>query len=81
VEHEALYREDEEAVFWSTPEECAQKCARLLDDPEWRLRIGKQARLRCVQNETTNEKVLERILARVAPGSSRRESMAISGDN
>jgi spore maturation protein CgeB len=53
VEHEALYREDEEAVFWSTPEECAQKCARLLDDPEWRLRIGKQARLRCVQNETT----------------------------
>ena len=35
-EHLHLYEEDKEAVFWSSPEECAAKCAALLADDVWR---------------------------------------------
>jgi len=62
VEHLDLYKEDEEAAFWSTPEECAEKCLRLLQDAELRKRIGLAARARCIRNGTTNEAVLSRII-------------------
>ena len=61
-EHLELYRENEDAVFWSSPEECAEKCADLLNDEERRKRIAVNGRKRCLQNGTTNEEVLTRIL-------------------
>jgi spore maturation protein CgeB len=61
-EHLQLYREDEDAVFWSSPEECAQKCMQLLNDEERRQRIANNGRERCVHNQTTNEHVLTQIL-------------------
>lgn len=67
VEHSALYKEDEEAVFWDTPEECASKCKRLLNDEEWRGRVGNQARMRCLKNDTMNESILKKILRRALP--------------
>jgi hypothetical protein len=63
-EHRRLYREDVEAVFWSTPEECAAKCKQLLENDTWRSSIAKQGRLRCIANGTTHEQVLQKILDR-----------------
>jgi spore maturation protein CgeB len=64
-EHLRLYREGSEAVFWSTAAECAQKCAELLENPGLRAEIAAAGRARCLENETTNEKVLSKILHRV----------------
>ena len=57
-EHLKIYREDEEAVFWSSPEECAEKCGQLLKDSDWRSRIAINGRQRCLTNGTTNQVVL-----------------------
>ena len=62
AEHRRLYREDVEAVFWSTPEECADKCKQLLTDEAWRASIAEQGRARCLANKTTHEQVLNKIL-------------------
>lgn len=64
-EHEALYRENEEAVFWSTPEECAEKCFWLLARPDLRKRIAKAGRERCIANGMLNEVVAKKILQAV----------------
>ncbi len=64
-EHEALYRENEEAVFWSDPDECALKCRRLLAEDEWRRRVARNGQLRHLRNETTNENVMRQILSRM----------------
>ena len=61
-EHSELYAEDEEAIFWETPEECAQKCLKLLKDEPLRSQLAVRGRLRCMQNKTTNESVLARVL-------------------
>ena len=61
-EHLAMYREDEEAVFWSTAEECAQKCLALLVDEKRRNRIAEAGRKRCMNSGYLNEPVTQRIL-------------------
>jgi spore maturation protein CgeB len=61
-EHLDLYREDEEAVFWDGPEECAEKCRRLLADEAFRMRLSEAGRERCVRNQTTNGQILDRVL-------------------
>ncbi|MGA2647542.1 MAG: glycosyltransferase [Candidatus Sulfotelmatobacter sp.] len=61
-EHSELYREDEEAVFWSSPEECAEKCMQLLQDEPRRKRLAMNGRRRCLHNGTTNQKVLAQVL-------------------
>ena len=47
-EHLELYREGVEAVFWSSVDECARQCSRLLADVEWResVRLAGMARIR-----------------------------------
>jgi spore maturation protein CgeB len=62
AEHTWLYKEDEEAVFWSSPEECASKCMQLLQHEQHRRRLAINGRNRCLQNKTTNEAVLAQIL-------------------
>jgi spore maturation protein CgeB len=66
-EHAMLYRDDEEAVFWSSPEECAQRCTQLLNSAEYRDRIRIKGHNRCIQNCTTNQHVLAQILGRTVP--------------
>ena len=61
-EHLALYRENEEAVFWSSAEECAEKCAALLADDEWRGKLATRGHERYLKNGWTNMKVAEMIL-------------------
>ena len=47
-EHLELYREGVEAVFWSSVDECARQCQRLLADARWResVRLAGMARIR-----------------------------------
>ena len=66
-EHLSLYTEDAEAFFWSGPEECAEKCHRLLADPDLRQRLAYNGRRRCIENGTLNQAVLDQVLSRVAP--------------
>jgi spore maturation protein CgeB len=61
-EHTQLYREDEEAVFWSSPEECAAQSKRLLQDETFRNSVARSGRRRCLENRTTNQEVLVQIL-------------------
>jgi spore maturation protein CgeB len=61
-EHLHLYKEDEEAVFWSSPEECAAKCAALLANDEWRRSIAARGHQRYLKNGWTNMKVAATIL-------------------
>lgn len=61
-EHIHLYKEDEEAVFWSSPEECAAKCAALLADDEWRRSVAVRGHERYLKNGWTNMRVAEMIL-------------------
>lgn len=65
-EHLSMYKEDEEAVFWSTPEECAEKCFALLADEERRKRIAKAGHRRCIANGYLNEPVMQKILDVIA---------------
>jgi spore maturation protein CgeB len=73
MEHNTLYQEDKEAVFWSTPEECAQKCANLLSDSKLLHRIATDGRARCIRNRTTNECVLEDIVEKAGFGMELRQ--------
>ena len=61
-EHLALYEEDVEAVFWSSAEECARKCAELLKNDQRRLSIAAKGRERFLKNEWTNMRVVRDIL-------------------
>lgn len=64
-EHTELYRENEEAVFWTSPEECAEKCMQLLRDEDYRRILATNGRRRCLQNRTTNQDILTQVLARL----------------
>ena len=61
-EHEAMYHENKEAVFWSTPEECAKKCFALLKDKRRRKAIAEAGHARCLKSGYMNESVLKEIL-------------------
>jgi hypothetical protein len=62
VEHQSLYREDVEAVFWSSAAECAAKCLSLLEDPRRRTAIASAGRFRLICNRNYNETVVAKIL-------------------
>jgi len=61
-EHRAMYREDEEAVFWKTTGECAEKCFALLADEPKRKAIARAGREQCIQSGYLNEPTMETIL-------------------
>lgn len=61
-EHEEMYVDGEEAVFWSSAEECADLCLSLLRDPERRARIAKAGRERMTRDGHWTEPAMEKIL-------------------
>src|SRR5262249_14700291 len=63
LEHCQLYEEDNEAVFWSSADECAAQCLQVLQDEQRRGRIALNGQARCLNNKTTNEAVLAQILS------------------
>lgn len=62
VEHQAMYREGEEAAFWANAEECARVCKCLLDAESARQLMAARGRARLARNGHLNEQVLKRIL-------------------
>ncbi|MGH8127397.1 MAG: CgeB family protein [Gammaproteobacteria bacterium] len=64
-EHLALYKEGEEAVFWSDAEECAAQCKELLADEPRRQEIARRGHERAIRNNLFNEPVLASILEQV----------------
>ena len=65
AEHEALYRDREEAVFWSSADECVAQARALLADDARRTAIAAAGRQRCIANGHLNEKVIARVLSEV----------------
>jgi hypothetical protein len=61
-EHQRMYREGVEAVFWSDAEECAEHCGELLEDPERRERIARAGQRKAQKADWSNERTLARIL-------------------
>lgn len=61
-EHLEMYAEDREAVFWTTPEECADKCHRLLRDEVTRRRIAVAGRNRVLALKRSTDDVMRTIL-------------------
>src|SRR5919106_5379148 len=58
----SLYEDGVEAVFWSTAEECAAACRRLLADDAYRQSVARRGRERLHRNGHYNEQVLAAIL-------------------
>lgn len=61
-EHEQMYEEGSEAVFWSTVDECADLCLSLLADPDRLTAIAAAGRQRVLRNDNWCEPIMERIL-------------------
>ncbi len=74
TEHEAMYEDVKEAVFWSTPDECAEKIFWLLKNPEIRSQIASAGRERCIKNGKLNEVILKYILINVMKTDTSSES-------
>ncbi len=64
--HQQLYAENEEAVFFSSVEECATQCRLLLADQLLRERIARDGQRRFVANRTSNEVLMGQIIERLA---------------
>ncbi|WEK05682.1 MAG: glycosyltransferase [Candidatus Devosia phytovorans] len=62
AEHMAMYVEGEEALFWSSAEECADLCLGLLADPARLARIAAGGRRRVLTNDNWAETTMEQIL-------------------
>jgi spore maturation protein CgeB len=62
-EHEAMYRDGVEAVFWRDAQECAEKCRWLLANPARRRDIADAGQRRARALGLGNETTLARILA------------------
>ena len=61
-EHQEMYKENEEAVFWSDAEECAKVCKELLNNSEKREKIRQAGMQRVKENKAGNENICAIIL-------------------
>ena len=62
AEHTMMYKENEEAVFWDSPEECVQQCRKLLIDQEFRQQVQLAGMKRVRELKAGNEDVCRKIL-------------------
>ena len=65
AEHLELYKEGEEAAFWSEATECIKLCKMLLADKDKCKEIAAKGRTRSIQNNNLNEVVMLKILSMV----------------
>ena len=63
VEHQQMYCEGEEAVFWSNAEECALVCRDLLADDARRQMIALRGHQRCLENQYYNQPLTAGLIA------------------
>lgn len=62
-EHQAMYLEGREAVFWSDAAECARLCLQLLADEPHRAAVAQAGQRRVHANRDFNEPMLETVLS------------------
>jgi spore maturation protein CgeB len=65
-EHQLMYKECEEAVFWDDAQECATVCRQLLEDPTRLQRVANRGHGRFIENGFTNEQFLSGVLAHMS---------------
>jgi spore maturation protein CgeB len=68
AEHEQLFEDGKEAVFWNNAEECAQVCFKLLTDSVCRDRIRRAGQQRVLSLRLGNEDICRKILAEIGIG-------------
>lgn len=64
-EHLSLYRENEEALFWSSPDECAARCQAMLADNAARERIRLAGQRRVLANRVGSEDLCQAVFQRL----------------
>jgi spore maturation protein CgeB len=64
VEHEMLYRDGEEALLWSSVEDCAELCLDVLADRDRLARLTAAGRRRALANNHFNEPFMDAIVRR-----------------
>jgi len=62
AEHAVMFQEGGQALFWSSPEECAQSCKMILADPERRDHLAAAARERVIELHLSNDAVMAWVL-------------------
>ena len=67
-EHQALFTEGEEAVFWSDAEECAAHCLHLLAEPDRVRQIAAAGRRRVLELRLGNEDLCDEVLRAAGVG-------------
>lgn len=67
-EHEQMYLANREAVFWDSPEECAERCRQLLGDEATRRRIAAAGRNKVLALKLSTNDIVQRILDAVTTG-------------
>lgn len=62
TEHQAMYDEGREALFWSDARECAEQCKKVLADDALRLSIAQAGQVRFQRNRHGNQDILQTLL-------------------
>jgi hypothetical protein len=74
-EHVRMYREGEEAIFWSSAKECAEECLALLSDTDRRKKIKAAGAKRVRELSVGNEDICRSILTFLESDESRHKSI------
>jgi hypothetical protein len=65
VEHEAMYADGVQALFWSSAEECAARCLKALSEPARLKQIAENGRRRVLDLRLTNDDIARAALAKL----------------
>lgn len=65
IEHERLFKDKEEAVFFSSDKELLELCLYYLSHEDERKRIAEAGRRRCLMSGYSNEETIKRILEKI----------------
>ena len=76
-EHEQLFRDGVEAVFWNDAAECTSRCRWLLENPAERDAIAAAGRRRVQQLGIGNEEMVAQVLERVAATHVRKSERSV----
>lgn len=74
-QHSELYREDEEAVFWDTMDECAEKCRALFANPERIAAIAAAGARRQAASDNWNEILMRKLIDATLDRAGRGQAM------
>jgi len=64
-EHQQLFEEDKEAVFFSSNEELLEKCKYYLSHPQERTKIAEAGHRRCIESDYSNLGMVKQVLAQI----------------